>query len=162
MRRPVDEQLVELTTTVNETEAGVLRAVLESEGIESWQYAADGASLGVFGASLLTPTRVMVRRSQAAEARRRLDARREDSVDLDWNEVDVGEPADELARRISQRADAGGRAIRRYAVPRAAAIVVILLAVMLLTGPIGLLAGLLVLGLLAFGRLGRRFEGGPS
>lgn len=162
MDRPEQEELVELTTTVNETEAGVLRAVLESEGIESWQHAADGASLGVFGASLLTPTRILVRKSQAVEARQRLDARREDSVDLDWNEVDVGEPADELARRIATRESAHGDSPGSFSVPRGVVLGVVLLAVTLLTGPIGLLAGLIIVALMALGLLGRRSDGGGS
>lgn len=105
--KPKRDDLVPLTTAPNEPHAGLIRAVLEQEGIESWQHAGDGAALGIFGAALINPTSVMVRREDIDRAQAVLDRRREDSIDIDWAEVDVGEPEDELAARIVA-GDGGG------------------------------------------------------
>lgn len=97
------ETLAELTTAANEGEAAVIRATLSAQGIESWQHTANSVMLGVWGASGFNPTTVRVRESDLPRAREALDSARRDSIDLDWNEVDVGEPEDALASRIAAR-----------------------------------------------------------
>lgn len=100
-----DDDLVELTTRPNEMDAGLIREVLAAAGIESTQHVADGFALGVFGANMFNPVTVRVRRHQLSEARAALEQNRQDSVDIDWSEVDVGEPQDEIARRLSESAE---------------------------------------------------------
>lgn len=95
MKQPPRDELVELATVHNEIEAGVIRAVLEAAGVESWQWAAPGIALGAFGASMGNPTVVVVRKSDLAAAREVMDRNRQDSVDIDWDEIDVGKPEDE-------------------------------------------------------------------
>ncbi len=97
------ETLAELTTAANEGEAAVIRATLSAQGIESWQHTANSVMLGVWGASGFNPTTIRVRESDLARAREALDSARRDSIDLAWNEVDVGEPEDALASRIAAR-----------------------------------------------------------
>jgi hypothetical protein len=111
MREPSEmaEELVELRTVVNELEAGVIRAVLTEAGIFSSQHTANGLFLGAFGANPFNPTTVRVRRDDVQRAEDVLAANRKDSVDIDWDEVDVGEPEDRVAAggegvvRVSRR-----------------------------------------------------------
>ncbi len=98
-----EDDLVELTTRPNELDAGLVCEVLRSGGVEATMRAADGIALGVFGASSFNPISVLVRRDRLEEAAKLLSDRKQDSVDIDWEEVDVGEPADDIARRIAQR-----------------------------------------------------------
>lgn len=100
-----DDELVELTTRPNELDAELVRDVLRGGGIESVARVANGYALGVFGASSFNPICVLVRRDELDAANRLLTTRREESVDIDWAEVDVGEPADEVARGIAGKDD---------------------------------------------------------
>ncbi|MBL8746613.1 MAG: hypothetical protein JNK58_09695 [Phycisphaerae bacterium] len=97
------QELVELTTAPTESHAGIIRSVLTDAGIESWTQKAPGIDyfgLGTLGFSVTTIT---VRAEDAERARAALDANRQDSVDLDWSDVNVGEPEDEVAARIAAR-----------------------------------------------------------
>jgi hypothetical protein len=98
--------LIELTTLPNEAEAGIIQSVLTDAGIESWTQKAPGfdfMGLGGFGFTLTTIT---VRAEDAERARAALDTNRQDSVDIDWSEVNVGEPEDESVARIAAGAEA--------------------------------------------------------
>ncbi|MEM8836422.1 MAG: DUF2007 domain-containing protein [Planctomycetota bacterium] len=97
-----EPRLVELRTYGNEPEADIARAVLRDAGIESWTRPVDSASMGIFATTSFLPTRVMVLEQEHTEAVRVLEQNRQDSVELDWSEVDVGEAEDDLARRIAQ------------------------------------------------------------
>lgn len=97
-----EPKLVELRTYGNEPEANIARAVLNDAGIESWTRPIDGASMGIFATTSFLPTRVMVLEQELAEATAVLEQTRQDSVELDWAEVDVGEAEDELSERIAR------------------------------------------------------------
>ena len=76
-----------------ETKAEVLRA----EGIDAFVFAAERSwtgGLGLPGINQQVP--VLVKREDVERARKILEQRIEDSVDLDWDEVDVGEREDKL------------------------------------------------------------------
>jgi hypothetical protein len=90
--QPARDELVDLTTVHNEIEAGVIRAVLETAGVESWSWPAPGVGLGAFGAAMSNPTVVVIRKSDLEFAREVMNRNRQDSVDIDWNQVDVGSP----------------------------------------------------------------------
>ncbi len=98
------DQPVILRTAPNEFQAGIIVAQLEDAGVEATTSAGDTHSLGVFGASGITLTHVWVRPGDVDAAEAALAERREESVDLDWSEVDVGEPDpnDRLAQRIAR------------------------------------------------------------
>lgn len=98
------ETLARLLVAPDEGSASVIRARLESEGIPSWQHS-DSMFLGIWGASAPHSTTVRVRQSDFERARAILEESRRESFDIDWSEVDVGEPVDELAARIASRAD---------------------------------------------------------
>lgn len=94
------KKLVEIRRVVNEFEARILASQLEGEGIESRVVGVDGP-LDVIGATGVYPRSVMVWADDVERAERVLEMHREASVDIDWDEVDVGDPADGLARQIA-------------------------------------------------------------
>ncbi|MDP7029294.1 MAG: hypothetical protein QF733_03635 [Phycisphaerales bacterium] len=125
------DQLVTLTTATSEFTAHLLLAILEDGGIEAFTFGSTGTTLGVTGQS--TNPRwgvpVQVRRQDLDRARATLQANRRDSVDIDWDMVDVG------AEVVDSRRHAAG--------PPVAARVAWLVAVTLVV--IGLLAAAIVL-----------------
>ena len=88
-----DDDLVTLTTRATEFEAQTLVAVLQEAGINAFAFGAIPAMepLG----QRLTPAVVQVRRADLQLAQAALNQNVADSVDLDWNEVDVGESEDD-------------------------------------------------------------------
>ncbi len=90
-----DPDALETLRTVNsEFEAHTLVAVLREEGIEAHVFAAMHASLPLGQRRFGVP--VQVRRADLERARAALEKNATDSVDLDWDEVDVGEREDQL------------------------------------------------------------------
>ncbi|MCA9289289.1 MAG: hypothetical protein KDA05_11925 [Phycisphaerales bacterium] len=87
------DDLVVLTSAASELQAGLWISVLESHGIR-------GVSPGSAATTLrwevgsTDPYRLFVRRADVDRAREVLDNQRSDSIDIDWNEVDVGESAE--------------------------------------------------------------------
>lgn len=98
------ETLARLLVAPDEGAASVIRARLQSEGIPSWQHT-DSMFLGVWGASAPHATAVRVRQSDLERARATLEESRRESPEIDWTEVDVGEPEDELSARIAGRSE---------------------------------------------------------
>lgn len=88
------DALATLRTVGSEFEAHTLVAVLREEGIEAHVFAAMHASLPLGQRYFGVP--VQVRRADLERARAALEKNATDSVDLDWDEVDVGEREDQL------------------------------------------------------------------
>ncbi len=88
------DALETLRTVGSEFEAHTLVAVLREEGIEAHAFAAMHASLPLGQRHFGVP--VQVRRADLERARTALEKNATDSVDLDWDEVDVGEREDHL------------------------------------------------------------------
>lgn len=88
------DELVTLTTRPTEFEAHALVAVLEDAGIDAVAFGAMRAALPL--SERLTSVPVQVRRRDLERAQEALKQNIEDSVDLDWDEVDVGERVDAL------------------------------------------------------------------
>ncbi len=88
------DDLVTLTTTETDFQAGILVAVLDNAGIKAFSFGAVSAMepLG----KRLTPVVVQVRQADVDRARAALAQNVADSVDLDWDQVDVGERVDDL------------------------------------------------------------------
>ncbi len=102
-----DDDLVVLTTATSEMQAGLFISVLDSQGIDAVGPSTAATTLRwEVGAS--DPYRVYVRRADLARAREALSRERADSVDIDWSEVDVGDPTPEQAAQ-AQPSSAGGR-----------------------------------------------------
>lgn len=88
-------ELVELTTAPTEAQAAIVQAVLRDGGVESWTRKASGfdyLGLGTLSGAITTVT---VRSTDLERARAALEANRQDSVDIDWSEVDVGDGEDD-------------------------------------------------------------------
>ena len=76
-----------------EFEARTKAAVLEDEGIQTFVFGAERAWTGGLSLRPAKPgVPVLVRHADLERARTILDSRLADSVDLDWNQVEVGEP----------------------------------------------------------------------
>ena len=87
------DDLVTLTTRPSEFEANTVVAVLQEAGIEAF----------AFGVSALTPLGlriggcpVQVRQADLDRAKKALAQNVADSVDIDWDEIDVGQREDNL------------------------------------------------------------------
>jgi hypothetical protein len=90
--RPDD--LATVTTCASEFEAHALVAVLKSEGIEAHAFGAARSALPIASRWLEVP--VQVRAADVERARAVLERNKQDSIDIDWDEVDVGEREDSL------------------------------------------------------------------
>lgn len=88
------DDLVTLTTRPTEFEAEAVVAVLAEAGIEAVAFGAIRTALPL--SDKITPVPVQVRLRDLEAARAALKQNVADSVDLDWDEVDVGERIDNL------------------------------------------------------------------
>jgi len=98
MSHPQDpDQLTTITTATSEFSAQLLVAILDDAGIEAFAFGSTGTTLGVTGQS--TNPRwgvpIQVRRKDVEAAKTTLLANKRDSVDIDWDMVDVGTPEEE-------------------------------------------------------------------
>ena len=98
------EKMVDLVTMANESEARYIASLLETEGIAASVGPAPtlAGSISVYiGAGAPHVVRVMEDKYAAGQAV--INQAREDSIDIDWDEIDVGEPEDATAREIAER-----------------------------------------------------------
>lgn len=107
---PDPDALVEIASTVGEFEANIVAARLESEGIQAQVFRSVGSMLGCGPIVTKDVVRVMVRAADAEAARAALQRAREESIDLDWSDVDVGVRVEEAPRRME--AEAVARSLR--------------------------------------------------
>lgn len=108
--------LVDLTTARTDFEAQVIVESLEAQGIPARAFTTAGTALPLDLGSTL-PMRVAVRRKDLQRAAAALRAIRAESVDIDWDEVDVGESeADAGASRNG--GPAGGGVLRTSVFPQ--------------------------------------------
>ena len=78
-----------LASFPHEVEASVIANVLEAEGIMT---ALTGVTTAMFRVEAPGLVSVMIRREDLDRARQILDAIRSSESDIDWENVDVGEP----------------------------------------------------------------------
>ncbi len=91
---PDPDELATLITTRHGFEAHVIVAVLQEAGIDARAFDAIQTSLPLGGGFTGVP--VQVRRGDLARAKEALKNNLSDSIDLDWEQVDVGERVDRL------------------------------------------------------------------
>ena len=84
------DQLVTLTSARTEFEGSLMRSVLEDAGIRARVFATSATGLQWEG-GYTDPIKVQVRRADLVKAAAVLKKNKQDSVDLDWADVDVGE-----------------------------------------------------------------------
>jgi hypothetical protein len=136
-----ENDLVTLIVKSNEMEAGAVQAVLEDAGIDAFAFGAAQMAFPYNGP--LNGVPVQVRQADLERAKAALSQNVADSVDLDWDEVDVGQREDDVP--IAHRT-------RLPLIVRLGQIVVILMLAMIVinaifTGLIGV-AAVIVLGVL--------------
>lgn len=95
--QPDADDLVTLMTAETQFQAGIIVAVLEEAGIKAFAFGALNALYPI--SQRITPVVVQVRQGDLDAARAALQQNIADSVDIDWNEVDVGEPDEATASR---------------------------------------------------------------
>ena len=92
-----NDDLVTLLTATSEFAANSLVIVLEDAGIPAFAFSSAQNIFGVTGMSgNLLSTAVQVRREDLERAKAALESNRIDSVDIDWDAIDVGEPVEQI------------------------------------------------------------------
>lgn len=91
MPEPDPDILVDLTTARTAFEAEAIANALEAQGIPARAFTTAGSMLQ-WDIAGTQPMRVQVRRGDLERARAALHDTRQDSVDIDWSEVDTGDP----------------------------------------------------------------------
>ena len=96
MNKPTEhpEDLVTLVVKSTEFEANTTVAILDDAGIKAFAFSAMRAALPLN--ERMTGVPVQVRRMDFERAERALQQNIADSVDLDWDSVDVGDREDDL------------------------------------------------------------------
>ena len=96
---PDPDDLQPVVFAENEFAAKTKASVLQDEGIEAFVFANVSEIAGAFamGGDVLRGVAVWVRQADVDRAREILRRRIADSVDLDWSEVDVGAPDEQIS-----------------------------------------------------------------
>lgn len=95
------QELVTLVTRPTEFEANLLVAILRDAGIQAFAFSALNSTLPMSGPFTSVP--VQVKRVDFERAHRALAQNVADSVDLDWDQIDVGQREDRLPLSIVNR-----------------------------------------------------------
>jgi hypothetical protein len=96
-----NKDLVTLTVKPNEFEAAAVVAVLDDAGIQAWAFGAGQAALPLGDRVIGVP--VQVRQDDVERAQAALQQKMADSVDLDWDMVDVGDRVDDVSLTSRRR-----------------------------------------------------------
>lgn len=96
-----DEQLVTLLTATSEFAANAIVVVLEDAGIPARAFGSVQGGLGWANFGFCS-TPVQVQQKDLEQARRVLDQAKQDSIDIDWDNVDVGTREDNLPLSTGQ------------------------------------------------------------
>ncbi len=97
MNEPTSDRLVTLAQAKTEFEANMIVSILANAGIEAFAFGSAYSALPLNTRFMRVP--VQVRESELEAARAALKQNIEDSVDIDWDEVDVGQREDQLPLR---------------------------------------------------------------
>ncbi len=101
----MSKKMVELITVANESIAKFMGSLLEQEGLTCAVLPSAHGATGVFVHSrhFVATYVISVPSSEYAMARAVIEQAQEDSIDIDWDQIDVGEPEDETAREIAEK-----------------------------------------------------------
>lgn len=109
------DDLVMLTSAASELQAGLWISVLESHGIRAVSPGSAATTLR-WEVAATDPHRLYVRRADAQRAREVLDNQKSDSIDIDWNEVDVGAPEEATSSEAGPTAGNSSRTAMAVAI----------------------------------------------
>lgn len=83
--------------------AHAMAAVLRDAGLQAFVFDTARTTLQWEAPGVIAPYQVHVRRADAERAAELLRHNRDESVDIDWSEVDVGPPEDDTAARLATK-----------------------------------------------------------
>ena len=89
-----------VTDASGPAEAHIVASMLRESGVEAFVFDTANQTLQWDAPRIINPYLIHVKHEDLDRARQLIKSNREESVDLDWDEVDVGEPVDEIAERI--------------------------------------------------------------
>lgn len=89
------QDLVPVSDAAGPGEAHIIASMLRENGIEAFVFDTAAQTLQWDAPRIINPYMVHIQRADLERARQLIASNREASVDLDWDEVDVGEPEDE-------------------------------------------------------------------
>lgn len=93
--RPSNDELVTLLTATSEFAANAIVVVLEDAGIPAVAFGTVQSGFGL-GHPIVFGTPVQVRSEDLELAQATLNQARQDSIDIDWDQVELGEREDQL------------------------------------------------------------------
>ena len=102
---PSPHDLVPVSDAAGPGEAHIIASMLRENGIEAFVFDTAAQTLQWDAPRIINPYLVHVQRSDLGRAQQLIASNREASVDLDWDEVDVGEPEGEMSHIKGERED---------------------------------------------------------
>lgn len=101
MASPKD--LVPVTDASGPAEAHIVASMLRESGIEAFVFDTANQTLQWDAPRIINPYLIHVKHEDLERARQLIKSNREESVDLDWDEVDVGSAVDETINEVNRR-----------------------------------------------------------
>ena len=89
------QNLVPVTDAASPAEAHIIASMLRESVVEAFVFDTASQALPWEGVQSIHPFSVHVQQADLELAQQLIQTNREESVDLDWSEVDVGEPNDD-------------------------------------------------------------------
>lgn len=97
------QDLVPVTDAAGPAEAHIIASMLRESGVEAFVFDTANQTLQWDAPRIINPYLVHVQREDLDRARQLIKSNREESVDLDWDEVDVGSTGDETIAEVNSR-----------------------------------------------------------
>ncbi|GAB5495901.1 MAG: hypothetical protein Phyf2KO_09810 [Phycisphaerales bacterium] len=102
------QDLVPVSDAAGPGEAHIIASMLRENGIEAFVFDTAAQTLQWDAPRIINPYMVHIQRADLERARQLIASNREASVDLDWDEVDVGEPEHERVEGTTPPAKSAG------------------------------------------------------
>ncbi len=95
------DTLIPVADAPGHAAAHAMASALRDAGLQAFVFDTARTTLQWESPAVINPWQVHVRRADAERAAEILKGNREESVDIDWSEVDVGDPEDATAARLA-------------------------------------------------------------
>lgn len=97
------QDLVPVTDAAGPAEAHIIASMLRESGVEAFVFDTANQTLQWDAPRIINPYLVHVKREDLDRSRQLIKSNREESVDLDWDEIDVGSAGDETIAEVNRR-----------------------------------------------------------
>ncbi|MEL7484231.1 MAG: hypothetical protein AAFN41_07735 [Planctomycetota bacterium] len=97
------DTLIPVADAPGHAAAHAMASALRDAGLQAFVFDTARTTLQWDAPAIIAPYQVHVRRADAEQAASILRDNRDESVDIDWNEVDVGEPEDATAAKLASQ-----------------------------------------------------------